>query len=345
MVWDASDHDIIEKCRSARNAAKFEALYDRGETGDYAHNESEADLALLSMLSFYTQDPGQLDRLFRGSKLYRPKWERPDYRDMTISRALDRGAYYEPPSNTESGFTVYRSSEEEADPETGEITSKVLIFNQTDLGNAKRLVHHHGSHIRYVHAWKTWLIWTGSRWKIDGSGEIFRLAKDTVSRIYAESTHIEDEKARKRLLDWAKTSESGPKLREMVGLATSEPGISVNVSDLDRDPMLLNVLNGTINLKTGALQPHDPEDVITKLAPVHYDPDATSPRWKSFLSEIMNGDDTLVEYLQRAVGYSLTGNVTERKMFILHGGGRNGKSTFLDTIHTLLGDYAARSPG
>src|SRR5690606_33019560 len=133
--------------------------------------------------------------------------------------------------------------------------------------NAKRLVHHHGEHIRYVHAWKTWLIWTGSRWKIDGSGEIFRLAKDTAQRIYAESTHIEDEKARKRLLDWARTSESGPKLREMVGLAASEEGIPVEVSDLDRDSMLLNVQNGTINLKTGALQDHDPSDLITKLAP------------------------------------------------------------------------------
>src|SRR5690606_28151505 len=126
----------------------------------------------------------------------------------------------------------YRSSEE-VDPETGEISEKRVVFNQTDLGNARRLVYHHGKHIRYVHAWKTWLIWTGSRWKIDGSGEIFRLAKDTARRIYSEATAIEDEKARVKLLKWAETSESGPKLREMVGLAASEEGIPVEVADLD----------------------------------------------------------------------------------------------------------------
>jgi len=126
----------------------------------------------------------------------------------------------------------------------------------------------------------------------------------------------------------------------MVRLARSEPVIPVTVDKLDRNPWLLNVRNGTLDLRTGELRPHRREDLLTRLAPVDYDPDATCPTWLAFLDRITAGNQNLIQFLQRAIGYTLTGSARERVLFMLHGGGANGKSTLLETISGLLGDYA-----
>lgn len=360
LAWSAADDEVLDRCRSAKNAGKFIALYDHGDTAPYQNNESEADLALMSLLAFYTQDPAQLDRLFRASARYRAKWEREDYRDMTISRALERSEFYEPPTNTASGITVYRSSEAEAreiDPETGEIlehpaemgenpaeTVDFRTFNCSDKGNAQRFVHHVGDRARFAARWGTWLVWDGTRWAPDELNAAQELAKSVVEGIYAEADRVPEDDKRKKLSAWAIQSESGPRIREMLRLAASDPAISVAVDRLDRDPLLLNVQNGTVDLRTGELRPHAQGDAITKLAPWVYDPDATCPTWDRFLDQIMAKRPSLIEFLQRAVGYSLTGIVNERVMFLLHGDSTTGKSTFLDTVHEMLGDYALRSP-
>src|SRR2546425_1193726 len=111
-------------------------------------------------------------------------------------------------------------------------------------------------------------------------------------------------------------------------------------SAFDRDPWLLNVQTGTVDLRSGELHPHRREDLLTKLAPVVHDPVARCPRWERFLLEIMDGDETLVRYLQRVVGYTLSGDIRHHAFFLLYGTGANGKSTFLETLRALLGDYA-----
>jgi putative DNA primase/helicase len=126
----------------------------------------------------------------------------------------------------------------------------------------------------------------------------------------------------------------------MVALARSESGIPVTVDQLDRNPWLLNVNNGVLDLRTGDLRSHRRQDLMTRFAPVRYDPEATCPTWLAFLDRIMNGNQNLIQFLQRAIGYTLTGSARERVLFMLHGGGANGKSTLLETISTLLGDYA-----
>lgn len=209
----------------------------------------------------------------------------------------------------------------------------------TDLGNAQRLVARHGQDLRYCHPWKKWLVWDGIRWKPDDTGEVMRRAKETVRSMYAETARIDDERGRRDSLKFLLKSENKDRLNAMVSLAASEPGIPVLPGDLDRDPWLLNVKNGTVDLRTGELRAHRREDLLTKLASVEYDPAAKCPRWLQFLNEIMDGNQNLIGFLQRAAGMSLTGDVSEHVLLICYGTGRNGKSTFLNTLLALTGDY------
>ncbi len=219
-------------------------------------------------------------------------------------------------------------------------TKPSVRFNLTDLGNAKRLVEQYGKRIRYCYAWKKWLVWNGKAWIIDGNGELSRLAKDSVKRIYKESFLIADEEIRKTIAKWAIKSEDEKRINSMVSLAKSEIGVPVSPQELDTDLYLLNCLNGTSDLKTKQLEPHNPQNLITKIIPVKYDPAAKCPQWIEFLETIMNWNYDLISFLQRAIGYSLTGDTSEQCLFLLLGAGANGKSTFLNIVNYLLGDYA-----
>jgi putative DNA primase/helicase len=217
-------------------------------------------------------------------------------------------------------------------------------FYCTDVGNAKRLVKQHGRDLRYCYPFSNWLSWDGKRWQLDVTGEAERRAKDTIARVRIEAAYLEDKATRAALWNHAKISESDARLRAMLSQARSEVGIAIKPDDLDSNPLLLNVNNGTLNLQNGELRPHRQADLITKLAPVDYDPHADCPMWESFLETIMAGKPGLTNFLRRAVGYSLTGDTSERALFIMYGSGANGKSTALETIRALLGDYAARTP-
>ncbi len=216
----------------------------------------------------------------------------------------------------------------------------VPTFNLTDLGNAQRCARDHGGNVRYCYAWGKWLVWDGKRWIIDTTGEVERLMKDSGRRIYTEVAAEDDDKARKALADHAKRSESKTRITDALYLARSEPGVPVAPDDLDADPWALNCQNGTIDLRTGELREHRREDLITKLAPVEYDPDAEAPRFARFLAEIFDADADLVAFVQRFAGYSLTGSTEERALAILHGTGKNGKTTLVELLHDVLGDYA-----
>jgi putative DNA primase/helicase len=214
-------------------------------------------------------------------------------------------------------------------------------YNLTDLGNAERLVAGHGENIRYCYTWRKWLVRTTARWERDEAGRIHRLAKGRVRGIYREASDAEDEERRKALAKHAAASESEARIRAMIELAKSE--VPVTPDELDSDPWLLNVLNGTIDLRTGELREHRREDLITKLAPVEYDPNATAPTWEAFLKRVLPGEE-LRAFVQRAAGYSATGDTSEQCIFIHHGPGANGKTTFQEAIAAALGDYAMRTP-
>lgn len=214
------------------------------------------------------------------------------------------------------------------------------LFHLTDTGNAERLVAVHGGDIRHA-AGIGWLVWDGRRWIADDTGELLRRAKSTVRAMYHDAANCEDDDERKRILAWARTSESEPRLRAMISLAASERPVVLRAAQLDADPFLLNVANGTLELRTGQLRPHARDDLITKLAPVAYHPKARSDRWDSFLQRITGKDAELASFLQRLAGYTITGSTDEEILAFPHGPGATGKTTTVESIKAALGDYAS----
>lgn len=213
----------------------------------------------------------------------------------------------------------------------------------TDVGNGIRLVRRYGRDLRYCWPWKTWLVWNGQRWSSDPA-DIERKAKDTVLALYAEAAEIEDDAVRSALVSHAKKSESRRSLAAMIDLARSEPGMPVKPEEFDRDAFLLNVENGTIDLRTGAIRPHQREDMLTKIAPIVYDADAKCPIWESVLETIFGGNKETIAFVRRLFGYCLTADVSEHVLAIFHGSGDNGKSTIVETIIAMLGDtYAMKA--
>jgi len=346
---DLSDQELIEKALHAADGAKFSRLW-KGDTTGYP-SLSEADYALAHKLAFWTnKNPERIDRLFKQSGLCQDperlkKWKR--LAAQTIRKAI---------ANTPEGYEPRKAKQEAPmsplQTEKNQPALKVVKipaqtsnpqhnFNLTDLGNGQRLVARHGDDLRYCYPWGKWLIYDGQRWAKDLTGEIERRAKETVRNIYAEAATIKDKDSRAAMADHAKRSESDSKRQAMINSARSEPGIPLLPDDLDRDPWLLNVLNGTIDLRTGQLRPHCRDDFITKLAPVHFDPKARCPLWWKFLGRILPPE--IVEFVQKAVGYALTGITREQCLFFLYGLGANGKSTFIKVIQAFLGDYATQT--
>jgi putative DNA primase/helicase len=208
----------------------------------------------------------------------------------------------------------------------------------TDLGNAKRLVRHHGADLRYCFPLKSWLVWNGRRWLHDDTDEAMRRAKATVKTIFIEASEAATVDEAKALAKWAIKSQSKKNLTDMVTLTQSELTIPVLPNELDADPFLFNCANGTLDLRSGVLREHRREDLITKLSPVIYDADARDEVFEKFLDDSTGGDEQLKTFVQRAAGYSLTGDTREEVLFFIYGSTASGKSTLVDALKATLGE-------
>ena len=316
-----SDDQIVESARRARNSAKFEALFDRGDTSGYGGDESAADEALACLLAFWTRDAGQIERIMSRSPLcQREKWaSRPDYRDMTIRSALE--------------FVGHVNGVPRAFVASGLLGRRPL----TELGNAERLVDLHGRDLRYCAPQKSWYWWDGKRWAADVTGEVERRAYETTRTIYLEAAEEPNAERRGDIVKWAGASESEQKIRAMIKLARAVEGVAVAPGEFDTNPWLLNCPNGTLDLQTEQLRAHLRDDLITALCPTPYDPEAASPRFDVFLGEITCGDADLAAYLLRFFGMCLTGAIDDQEFHILWGEGGNGKSVLIDTVRAVVG--------
>ena len=237
-------------------------------------------------------------------------------------------------------------NKQEAEAELEEINNFFVDgnFHNTDTGNASRFVRDHKDAILYCHTRKKWLIWDGVRWAIDTSGEIGRLAEKTIAKMYVEASKGEDKWQRKDLAEHAMRSESRQHREAMINLATSKIEVAKTIDDFDQNKWLLGIQNGAIDLKTGEFRESKREDMISMCMGTSYDPDAQCPQWKVFLNEVLAGDEELISYLQREIGYSLTGDTSEQSFRFLHGAGANGKTVFINVLQALLGDYAQNTP-
>ncbi len=202
-------------------------------------------------------------------------------------------------------------------------------FSLDGFGNAERFVHQFGDQARYYQDIKEWMVWDTTRWAVKPD----RME----SMIKLSIRDIEDQSFLKR-------SSTKQGVDEVLRLARSEPDMTVRLHQLDGDSMAINCLNGTVNLRTGQIRPHNPRELHTKVTPVEFNPDDRCPIWEAFLDRIFDSDQELIQYMQRVAGYMLTGDTSEQCLFFMHGLGCNGKSVFASILLHILGDYGQRAP-
>lgn len=334
-----TDGELLDRAFQSANGARLKALWG-GDAADYP-SASEADLALANTLAFWCGPSGaaRVKDLMRCSGLKRDKWtSHKTYLDDTIAKAYEgRTEFYEP----------RRASQKPKDRESVD-DSLLIAEGRTEAANAGRLACRYRDEIRWCDPWGKWLLWDGKRWKMDDSKRIDGFAKTVAFSLWETVTDLADdadadEKTINAMWRFAAASNQANAIRNMVTLARSD--VAILPDALDRDPWALNVDNGTLDLRTGKLFPHAQTDWITKLSPVAFDPQAQCPVWQEFLRVITDDNVALAWYLQRLVGYCLTGSTRDHILPILHGSGSNGKSTFISAVLELLGeDYALKAP-
>ncbi len=222
--------------------------------------------------------------------------------------------------------------------------SAVSRFHRTDAGNAELFAKLFGQDLRYDHASDRWLVWQEQWWVEDPTAAVLLLAKRSARWRARQYSKIDDPEERDRQYEWAMRSETRSRLEATLKLAQSEPPIADSGRHWDSDPMLLGVTNGVVDLRMGKLRPGERSDLITMHIDLAFDSKASCPRWNKFLGEIFGGDKQPIEFVQRAVGYCLTGDTREQVLFMCYGTGANGKSTFLDVLRFVFGPYAYNLP-
>jgi putative DNA primase/helicase len=229
----------------------------------------------------------------------------------------------------------------EADLSEPDAGAEVLADDRfTDVGNGRRLVALFGEDLRYCEGMGCWFAWDGRRWRREADHAARERAKATAESILREAGETQDKTEKAALAKHGAKSLSERSLKAMLWCAQSDERIAVEADAFDADPWALNVLNGTIHLRTGELREHRRGDLLTKVAPVDYDPERRWDLWEDFLDRLTEYDQDLRHFLQRVAGYALTGSTREEKFFFVYGATRSGKSTLLNALQSAWGDYA-----
>lgn len=327
-----SDESVVEKAMKAKQGEKFNALWN----GEIKTSQSEADQALCAILAFWCGgDVSQMDRLFRQSKLYRDKWERQDYRGATLQKAVMQTKEFYKPMRT-SATTDFN--------DIATTLTTLDIANNTrysggDIGFGRLFADVFKAVARYVPQRKKWYIYDGKRWTADiGNLKAMELCKDLADAMVIYTATIKEENTRKYYLDVCKKW-SQRRFRE-VYLKEAQSVYPVAMECFDSSRYLLNCNNGTLELDTKTFREHRAKDFLTKLCPVDYEVDAKSSRFDKFIVEIMSGDIDRAVFLQKVLGYGISGDTRHECMFFLYGElTRNGKGTLMESCLSVVGDY------
>jgi len=334
-----SQTEIVRIASVSKQGRMFSDLYN-GNWELYFTSQSEADMSFCNMLAFWCgRDETLMDSIFRSSGLMRDKWGRKQsgstYGIITVSKASkDCRSIYE--GKEEYQITIGKSANT-AEP----VKDKLYTFD--DTGNAERMCDTFGKKIRYSYIDKEFLYYDGRKWCSDSTGAVKRMVDEVIEtmkhqlNIYIRDAEDEEE-MEKNFLKHVKASRSNKSKKAMI--SETEHRIPILPNQLDNHSNMLNTPNGIINLVSGELLAHDNEQMLTKITYTEYTDKIDHPLWTNFLDTVFKNDKELIRYIQKAVGYSLSGDTSEQCAFFCYGDGRNGKSTFLDTISDILGDYA-----
>ncbi len=349
---EMSPEEVIRRATAAKRGGERFADF---MAGRWSHlnigdgSQSSADQAFCNALAFWCQrDEELMDAIFRQSGMMRPKWDQRrggmTYGQKTIQTAArDCREIWTPPAERRTRpesaeIPPAPQPEAQAPPELPGRRS----YPYDDTGNARRFVDRYLGEIRFNHIDGAWLCWDGRKWAEDQTGEIKRKADRMLEEMRQELSDKEDIEAKdtaafRKHLSRSRSSRSK---KAFIEEAKHLDGVPILPAQLDRYPSALNVQNGVVSLKTGVCKGHDRDYLLSKLAGTVYDEKATCPVWERFIGEITQGDQQLALYLQRMVGYCLTASVREQCVFFLWGNGSNGKSTFVETISAIMGEYA-----
>ena len=333
-----SDDQVKDKCKKTYGN-KFTDLWTNNSK---YHSHSEADLALCNYLCFFSGgDYDQIDRLFRQSELMRPKWDEKrgahTYGYNTITKAIQNAtAFYSPDYNAISAKEDFNGLD---------ISSyhleKNVRYPWNDVGFSNLFADVFNNQTVYVAERKCWFVFDGKRWVSDIEDlKVMELCKKLANAVMVYALGIQDEKLRTQAIKMANKWQT--RRTRLTILHDAESIHTAKLSDFDKDKYMFNCLNGTLNLLTGEFNEHASADLITKLANVTYDQTLHSDRWDQFIDEIMSNNQEKIEYLQQALGYALSGDTSCECLFFLYGATtRNGKGTLMESIVSMMGDYAA----
>ena len=331
-----SDESVIAKALASKQGEKFRSLWEGNLPEGMSH--SEADLSLCTMLAFWCGgDTDQMDRLFQESGLMREKWNREDYRTATLEKAVAMTTEFYKPlaiSDARSDFSVPELFLSEVHPENND------RYPWTDIGRGRLFADCYRDIARFVPEKKSWFCYQDGIWAADtGSLHTMELCKELADALLVYALSIQDERQRQDYIKYCSDKWQVRRTRETV-LKDAQSIHPISIQEFDSDPYVFNCSNGTLHLDTMEFTPHDPEDRLTKKSSANYDPTARCDRFLSFVNEITSGDEDKARFLQKVLGYGMSGDTRYECLFILYGATtRNGKGTLCESVLKVLGTY------
>ena len=341
---DLDDLALIERAKRSKSGAQFAALWSGNITG--YQSASEADIALCNALAFWTnKDPARMDRLFRRSGLMREKWDRRQsgstYGTITIQNAI---------GTARQGYDPQAHFKRKADQITAPTAAGTLTlvdlhpekndrYSWNDIGSGNLFADWYKDKARYVPERKKWFIYNGRVWEPDtGNLQAMELCKKLADDLAVYALALPEGAVRDDYRDFVNRWQVR-RNRETI-LKDAASVYPVSLAGFDKDPYLYNCLNGTLDLRTREFRPHSPADMLSIAANVRYVPNVRSELWERVVREAMQGDQGKIAFLQKAMGYGLTGDTAEECFFILYGATtRNGKGTLMETYMRMQGGY------
>jgi|SRR5690554_4466775 len=348
-IPDSKSITVNEVLKMAKNDEAFMQLY-RGEWEELNFpSQSEADSSFAARLAYYTNyNIASMDEVFRSSGLYREKYERKQsgstYGLLLLENAV-AWVYNKQAEEKNTELISYdvkkkakqKNSDTGIDGEVVEEKDKSVVTKSryTDTSNAMEFLREHGDNIRYNYDNKAWFIWNGKFWEWDRKNKIRQFADKTADNLLINAKQTMDDVGFRNALRVLNSSGKNNMIQE----AMHQDKIGILNKELDNNILQINTLDGVYDLSRGEMLAHDPKLYQSQItgAGVSF----KKPKvWIKFLNEIFKGDETIINFMQKAIGYNLTGSIKEQKIFVLYGSGNNGKSVFMDTIQKMLGSYA-----